>query len=75
MSDPQQPHGLQAPPSMELSRQEYWSGVPVVKNLPVNEGDAADTRDVDLLPGLGRSPGVGNNNLLQYFCLGNPMDR
>jgi len=24
---------------------------------------------------LGRSPGEGNNNLLQYSCLGNPMDR
>ena len=26
-------------------------------------------------PGSGRSPGVGNSNLLQYSCLGNPMDR
>ena len=26
-------------------------------------------------PGLGRSPGEGNDNLLQYSCLGNPMDR
>ena len=26
-------------------------------------------------PGLGRSPGVGNGNPLQYSCLGNPMDR
>ena len=28
-----------------------------------------------LVPGLGRSPGVGNGNPLQYSCLGNPMDR
>ena len=28
-----------------------------------------------LNPGLGRSPAEGNNNLLQYFCLGNPMDK
>jgi len=28
-----------------------------------------------LIPGLGRSPGKGNGNLLQYICLGNPMDR
>ena len=28
-----------------------------------------------LIPGLGNSPGVGNGNPLQYFCLGNPMDR
>ena len=35
----------------------------VVKNLPVNAGDAGD---VALIPRLGRSPGVGNSNLLQY---------
>ena len=28
-----------------------------------------------LIPGLGRSPGEGNGNPLQYSCLGNPMDR
>ena len=33
----------------------------MVKNLPANEGDA---RDTDLIPGLGRSPGVGNSNPL-----------
>ena len=27
------------------------------------------------IPGLGRSPGVGNGNPLQYSCLGNPMKR
>ena len=30
--------------------------------------------DPDSIPGLGRSPGEGNGNLLQYFCLENPMD-
>ena len=35
----------------------------VVKNLPA---DAGDTRDAGLIPGLGRSPGVGNGTLLQY---------
>ena len=39
-----------------------------VKNLPANTGD------MGLIPGLGRSPGEGNGNPLQY-CLGNPMDR
>ena len=43
----------------------------VVKNLPANAGDAGD---VGLIPGSGRSPGVGNGNPLQYSCLGNPMD-
>ena len=28
-----------------------------------------------LIPGSGRSPGVANDNSLQYSCLGNPMDR
>ena len=34
-----------------------------------------DIRDTGLVPGLGRSPGEGNGNPLQYSCLGNPMDR
>ena len=44
----------------------------VVKNLSVNAGNI---RDVDLISGLGRSPGEGNGNPLQYSCLENPMDR
>ena len=32
------------------------------------------TGDVVLIPGLGRSPGEGNDNPLQYCCLGNPVD-
>ena len=47
-------------------------GGTVVKNPPANEGDA---RDMGLIPGLGRSPGVGKGNSLPYFCLENPMDR
>ena len=31
--------------------------------------------DAGLIPGLGRFPGQGNGNPLQYPCLGNPMDR
>ena len=44
----------------------------MVKNLPANAGDSGD---VGLIPGLGRSPGVGNDNSLQYSCLENPIDR
>ena len=44
----------------------------VVKNLPAYAGEV---RDVGLIPGLGGSPGGGHGNLLQYSCLGNPMDR
>ena len=41
----------------------------MVKNLPANAGD------LGLIPGLGRSPGEGNGNPLQFSCLENPMDR
>ena len=44
----------------------------VVKNLPA---DAGGHRDVGLIPGLGRSPGEGHGNPLQYSCLENPMNR
>ena len=44
----------------------------VVKNLPANSGD---TGDVVSIPGLGRSPGEGNDNPLRYSCLERPMDR
>jgi len=36
---------------------------------------ACNVGDLGLIPGLGRSPGEGNGNLLQYSCLENPMDR
>ena len=44
----------------------------VVKNLPANAGDIGDAGSI---PGLGRSPGVGNGDPLQYSCLEYPMDR
>ena len=43
----------------------------VVKHLPTNAGDI---RDVGLIFGWGRSPGGGNGNQFQYFCLEYPMD-
>ena len=36
---------------------------------------ACQTENTGSIPGLGRSPGVGNDNLLQYYCLGNSMSR
>ena len=52
----------------------FWASqvLLVVKNPLANEGDI---RDVGLIPGLGRSPGGGHGNALQYSCLENPMDR
>ena len=44
----------------------------MVKNPPANAGD---TRDVGSISESGRSPGVGNSNLLQYSCLENSMNR
>ena len=44
----------------------------VVKNPPSNTGDL---RDASWIPGLGKTPGGGHGNPLQYSCLQNPMDR
>ena len=49
-----------------------FPGSTMVGSLPAN---AEDARDVISIPELGRSPGVGIGNRLQYSCLGNPMDR
>ena len=46
-----------------------FPGGSVVKNLPANARVAVS------IPGLGRSPGEGNGNPLQYSYLENPMDR
>ena len=44
----------------------------MVKNLPANAGG---TGDMGLIPGLGKHPGEGNGNSLQYSCQENSMDR
>ena len=46
-----------------------FPGGSVVKSLPANAGHA---RDMGLITSLGRSPGEGNGNSLQYSCLENP---
>ena len=56
---------------------EGQGGLPggaAVKNLPASAGEG-DTGDAGSIPGLGRSPGEGNGNPLQYSCLQNPVDR
>ena len=47
-------------------------GDSVLKNPP---GKVGVTGDTGLIPGSGRSLGVGNGNPLQHSCLGNPIDR
>ena len=46
-----------------------FPGGSVLKNLPANLGDMGS------IPGSGRCSGEGNENPLQYSCLGYPMDR
>ena len=42
---------------------------------PSGKESACNAGHMDTIPGLGRSPGGGHGNLLQYSCLENPMDR
>jgi len=73
---------------MGFSRQEYWSGAPlpslsfryiaklfIYTHTHTSAYNAGAARDTSLIPGLGRSPGGGHNNPLQYLYLENPMDR
>ena len=46
-----------------------FHGSSVIKESACNVGDSG------LIPGSGRSPGGGNDNPLQYSCLGNSVDR
>ena len=55
--------------NIKLQLFEGFSGGSVAKNLPANAGDSGS------ILWSGRSSGEGNGNLLQYYCLGNPVDR
>ena len=65
-------HEVQGQAILNYDDKNQKEVAPVVKNLPASSGDA---RDVGSIPGLGRSPGLGNGNPLHYSCLENPMDR
>ena len=58
--------------SGKIMEYKGFPGATEVKNPPA---DAADVGEEGPILGLGRSPGGGNSNLLQYSCLGNPTDR
>ena len=62
---PSHPVFFPSPPVFSLSQHQ-------VKNPPASSGDI---RDVDSIPGSGRSPGEGHGNPFQHSCLENPMDR
>ena len=60
--------GIETPPPGDLMMVWYFPGGSDDKASVCNEGDPSS------IPGLGRSPGEGNGNPLQYYCLENPMD-
>ena len=63
------------PRNLFSQAQQVTLGFPsgsAVKNPPATVGD---TGDMSSIPGLGRSPGGGCGNPLQYSCLENPMER
>ena len=74
----------QAPPPMGVSRQDYWSGVSLpsprldyslywLPGSSVTKEFTCNAGNLGLIPGLGRSPGGGHGNPLQYSCLENPQ--
>ena len=66
--------GITGPKILFQTQLSDWTktGGSVVRNPPANAGDVRDTGSI---PGLGRSPGGGNGDPLQYSCLENLMDR
>ena len=52
-----------------------FSKVAALASCSVGKESACNAGDLGLIPGLGRSPGEGNGNALQYACLENSMDR
>ena len=55
----------------KLGKQIFFAAIKNHKR----QANAGDARNMGLIPGWGRSPGVGNGNSLQYYCLENSMDR
>ena len=51
------------------------AGLPQWLSSKLSACDAGDAGDMDSIPELGRRPGGGHGNPLQYSCLENPMDR
>ena len=57
---------------------KIWEMAARVRGFPgdLNSKESAcSAGDLDSIPGLGRSPGGGHGNPLQYSCLDNPMNR
>ena len=52
----------------------FWRGMEGNNSFVMNLPDFLESR-TELVPGLGRCPGEGNGNPVQYSCLDHPMDR
>ena len=63
---------LSLPSWFFLNTYSTWLGFPGGSEV---KASASNVGDLGSIPGLGRSPGGGNGNPLQYSCLENPMDR
>ena len=74
LQDPTRSHSTPASVTCPLILHGHstFPGSSVVKNLPANAGYVGDTSSI---PGLGKSPGEGNGNPLQYSCLETLRDR
>ena len=65
-------------PIQRSEEHQKWNYISKRKDFPGgSDGKASvyNAGDLGLIPGLGRSPGEGNGNPLQDYCLENPMDR
>ena len=58
-----------------ISKNAQWLGLPWWLSAKESTYSVGDGGDTGLIPGLGRSPGEGNGNPLQYSCRKNPIDR
>ena len=58
--------------SVDMSVSMEFRGFPGGSEV---KASACNAGDLGSIPGMGRSPGEGNNNPFQYFCLENSMDR
>ena len=61
--------------SMDMSLNKLQELVNSFPGGSDSKASACNVGDLDSIPGSGRSPGEGNGNPLQYYCLENPMDR
>ena len=60
---------------MLLSKKQMYVKMWGFPHSSVGKESACNAGDPGSIPGLGRVPGDGNGNPLQYSCLGSPMDR